>query len=163
MTPKDLLDEWLVGTKIELGGHYEAAKVFERRQMALGYPTVIFSAIASSAIVSALNDSTVLLFNAITIFISMTVTVLTSLQTFLQYSSRADRHKATAVELGRLLREVQQALAFEDAITKPQADAFRTRWDEISKSAPSIPDAIYNRHTVRVCKRAGQSEKTLTR
>lgn len=162
MTPKDLLDEWLVGTKIELGGHYEAAKVFERRQMALGYPTVIFSAIASSAIVSALNDSTVLLFNAITIFISMTVTVLTSLQTFLQYSSRADRHKATAVELGRLLREVQQAMAFEETIAKDQADSFRTRWDEISKSAPSIPDAIFNRHALRVTKKLGH-DKTLTR
>ena len=57
MKPNELIEEWHAGIRINVLAHYECSKLFESCHRLLGYPPVILSALAGTAFVSTLNDS----------------------------------------------------------------------------------------------------------
>ena len=147
MNPNALLEEWHIGIRISVVAHYGAAKMYEGYHRRLGWPLVVVSAIAGTAVVASMNDSQETWQKLMSVGLSMTVTVLASLQTFLRYSELAEKHKVTATELNNLRRQVEQTLAFvpaPGAVAKNDMDAIRAKWDELSKNAPPIPSKLYN-------------------
>ena len=147
-----LLTEWLCQIRVEIGSHYEAARRYEAYNSRLGYPTVILSAITGTAI-SSLADSPNMWLRGSAIGASILVTILTSLAAFTQFSARASAHKVAATELGKLSRDIEVDLALGEPITRDMLDDFRNKRDELGKSAPTIPDAIFQRHRIRAEKK----------
>ena len=158
MKPNELIEEWHAGIRINVLAHYECSKLFDRYHRMLGYPTVILSALAGTAFVSSLTDSSVGWARAIAILLSLAVTVFASLQTFLRYSERAEKHKAAATEFGKLRRELEQLIAFIPAggtVAAGDMKSIRTQWGGLSTHAPSIPNQVYTRMFLKVWHKPG--------
>lgn len=148
MKPNELIEEWHAGIRINVLAHYECSKLFDRYHRALGYPTVILSALAGTAFCSSLMDSKVWWARGITVLLSLAVTVFASLQTFLRYSERAEKHKSAATEFGKLRRELEQIIALiptGGAVSAREMESVRAKWGELSTHAPAIPNHVYTR------------------
>jgi len=152
MTPRETIEEWLFGIRVEIPAHYGAAKVFERYQALLDWPTILCTAITSTAFVSTMveADGAISVLKIFAVILSIAGTVLSTLRSFLDYASRAKNHKTAAGALTRLRHEIEEALAFDQDLSREQSAAFRVRWDEISDKAPTIPDRQYDYHRERV-------------
>ena len=164
MKPNELIEEWHAGIRINVLAHYESSKLFERYHRLLGYPTVILSALAGTAFVSSLTDSSVWWARAIAILLSLAVTVFASLQTFLRYAERAEKHKAAATEFGKLRRELEQTIALipvGDTIGAGVMESVRAKWGELSTHAPSIPNHVYTRMFLKVWHKPGLAGQPL--
>ena len=93
--------------------------------------------------------------------LSMVVTALASLQTFLRFSERGERHQATAAGFAALNREAVQLLASppQDEEMSKRLDSFRERWDELSRNAPTAFTLAWKHATERTAKEhRGQGE-----
>jgi len=148
MKPMELIEEWHAGIRISVLAHYECAKLFERYHRSLGYPTVILSAVAGTTFMSTLNDSSALWARGFAVALSLSVTVLASLQTFLRYSDRAEKHKTAATEFGKLRRQLEQIVAFVPdggMMSKSDMEFIRRKWGELSTHAPAVPNKVYTR------------------
>ncbi len=78
MTPLEALTaEWRVRVNRMKNAHYRAATLFERIHLYLGVPVIVLSSIVGTA-------------------------VFASLQTFLRYSERADKHRIAGAKYGAL-------------------------------------------------------------
>jgi hypothetical protein len=158
LKPNALIEEWHAGIRINVLAHYECSKIFERQHRTLGYPTVILSALAGTAFVSSLTDSNIWWARGIAILLSLAVTVFASLQTFLRYAERAEKHKAAAAEFGKLRRELEQLAAFvpeDGTVTAHEMQAIRVKWGELSTHAPAIPNYVYTRMFRKVWHKPG--------
>jgi hypothetical protein len=148
MKATELMEQWYAGIKLQVLSHYECAKLYESYHRRLGYPTVILSALTGTAFVASLNDSDIWWIKGVAVVLSLMVTVLASLQTFLRYSERAEKHKTAAEEFGKLRRELEEMLVLVPAggdIAKNDMDAIRTTWGDLSTNAPAIPNHILTR------------------
>jgi hypothetical protein len=158
MKPNELIEEWHAGIRINVLAHYECSKLFDRYHRLLGYPTVILSALAGTAFVSSLTDSNVWWARGVAILLSLAVTVFASLQTFLRFSERAEKHKAAATEFGKLRRELEQIIAFVPAdgnVATGEMSFVRAKWGELSTHAPAIPNQVYTRMFLKVWHKPG--------
>ncbi len=163
MKPNELIQEWHAGIRISVLAHYECSKLFEAYHRLLGYPTVILSALAGTAFVSTLTNSDLKWARGIAIILSLAVTVFASLQTFLRYSERAEKHKKAATEFGKLRRELEQIIAvIPDGSTVAENDmkSVRLKWGELSTHAPSIPNKVYSRMFLKVWHRPGSADQS---
>ena len=158
MKPNDLIEEWQAGIRISVLAHYECSKLFEAYHRLLGYPTVILSALAGTAFVSTLTESSVWWARSFAIILSLAVTVFASLQTFLRYAERAEKHKTAATEFGKLRRELEQIIAVipeGGTVAEGDMESVRTKWGELSTHAPAIPNKVYSRMFLKVWHRPG--------
>lgn len=162
MKPNELILEWHAGIRINVLAHYECAKLFENQHRLLGYPTVILSALTGTTYVSTLNDSASGWARSLAVVLSLGVTVLVSLQTFLRYAERAEKHKDAATEFGKLRRELEEIIAYVPdggKITEGQMESVRVKWGELSTHAPSIPNKVYTRMFFKVWHKPDGTEK----
>jgi hypothetical protein len=139
-------------------GHRLMADRLRRRYLMLGVPVVVFTTlVGTSAFASIQNanannittesaDSDVVLL--IVGGISVLAAVLSSLQTFLRYATRAEGHRIAALRYETLRREMAETLALEpDA--RGQADRMldnaRSRMDRYAKESPTIGERMWVR------------------
>lgn len=140
------LQEWHQGIRISHSAHYKAAEVYEQRNLLLGVPVVVLSAVTGTAVFTASGD-TALLGRVVVGLFSVTAAVLASLQTFLRYSELAQKHKSAAIKYGALRRELEEALAAYSAEAPFPADfmsGIRRRWDSLDEESPVVAKKIYD-------------------
>jgi len=151
MTPRETVEDWLFGIRVEIPAHYGAAKIFERYQALLDWPTILCTSITATAFVSTMAEvDGVSVLKIFAVLLSIAGTVLSTLRSFMDFATRAKNHKAAAVALSRLRREIEETLAFEPEVSREQSAAFRARWDDIGEKAPTIPDSQYAFHKERI-------------
>ncbi len=141
------LQQWHQGLRISHTAHFKAAERYERRNLLLGIPVVVLSAVAGTAVFASLDSSPGQWETIAVGLVSVTAAVLASLQTFLRYPELAEKHKAAAVKYGAVRREVEQALAsstMEQPYPTAFLDAIRARWDALDEEAPIVGAAIYD-------------------
>lgn len=133
--------------RISHRAHFEAAKYYERLHLTIGIPTVIISALLGTTVFANLQYSDVNWVKFLLAVLSVTMIALSSLQTFLKYSERSERHRTAAVQLGEVRRELEELLAFsaETPIDKAVVDVLRKKWNSVDRQAPTIPTNIYVR------------------
>lgn len=152
MTTEQLekLKEWQGNFQRFLGGHYEAANRCERLNLWLGIPVVILSALVGTSVFSALRSETTPAWAKIVVgLVSILVAILGSLQTFLRFSERGEKHRIAGASFAALHKEVDQLLVLSpnsDPKLEAAMTSLRTRWDKLSKESPTIPRDIYARH-----------------
>ena len=78
--------------------------------------------------------------------VSVLAAVLASLQTFLRFSERSEKHRSVASRYGALRREIEQTISFNDGGVSPdKMDSIRAVIDRLAEEAPNIPTKIWKR------------------
>ncbi len=148
-----LLKIWDTDLRIICHAHYDAAVALGRRNLQLGIPVIVLSAIVGTSIFASLQNNADLWAKIVAGLTSLLVTILAVLQTFLRFSERAEHHREAGARYGALLKELEQHAAFPPSNSEfaSWCTDFRNRWDELSLKAPSVPktswEKNFNRHT----------------
>jgi hypothetical protein len=145
--PDELLITWETDLRIICHSHYDAAVLASRRNYQLGIPTITLSAIVGTAIFSTIEKSPERALQISAGLLSMLTMVLASLQTFLKWSERAEKHRKAGARFGALLKELENKVAFkpDNKDLEQWSNDFRERWDQISMESPTVPKKLWNR------------------
>jgi Petal formation-expressed len=148
MSVQKTLDDWHHGLRIFHRAHSRAASLFNGRNVALGIPTVILTAITGTSIF-ATTAATPEWVSIATGIMSLTAAVLAALQTFLRYSELAEKHRAAAQSYGNLRRETEEVLAgltSDPPVPLPPdyLKSLRERWTAVDNAAPDLPQNVYD-------------------
>ena len=78
---------------------------------------------------------------------SIAAAVLASLNTFLGYSERAEKHKLAAVQYGDLRTEIEQFIAIPPPENKLEKvlESFRNRWEIQNKQSPIVSQRLWKK------------------
>lgn len=156
MNHQDTFEQWQRALRIFHRAHSRAATLFEQRNIALGLPTVILTAIAGTTVFATIEASPAPWVKVLIGIMSLAAAVLAALQTFLRYAELAERHKAAAQKYGILRRELEEAMAHAAAATHPAplppafTTSFRERWAELEMQSPNLPQKIYDQSEAHV-------------
>jgi hypothetical protein len=146
MTPEEILDQWRVGIRISQRAHLEASKYYQRLHLFLGVPNVVIATLLGTAVFINLLNSTTEWAKYVLAILSVIMIASSSLQAFLRYAERSERHRTTASQLGEVRRQLEEMLVFKSTnpIDKTMTEAVRRKWDSADLQAPTIPTAIYH-------------------
>jgi hypothetical protein len=141
---KTLVTQWLHGLSLLHREHFAAAKACEQKNIYLGIPVIVLSAIVGSAVFASIQSASTTNTKIIVGTLSIAAAIFSGLQTFLKFSERAERHKITATKYGMLRRELEQAIALaSDGVPeKVFLDALRVRWDSLDEESPTLPARV---------------------
>lgn len=139
MNERDLASEWYGRVAWVQHGHYVAALDFNRRHWFIGGLTVVLAAAVGTSVFATLAKRADLL--VLTGALSVVVTLVSALQTFLSYGERADKHRVAGARYGVVGRELELLLA------RPQFDSnslarVKEKLDVLAQECPHIPDAV---------------------
>jgi hypothetical protein len=137
-------------------GHRLMADRLRRRYFLLGIPVVVFTTLVGTSAFASMQNASA---NSITTEnadsdvvlllvggISVLAAVLSSLQTFLRYATRAEGHRIAALRYETLRREMAENLALPRE-ARGQADRaldnVRSRMDRYAKESPTIGERMW--------------------
>jgi len=147
MVADNFIDQWALGLRIGHRAHFEAAKHYERLHLTIGIPTVIISALMGTTVFANFEYSSHHGLKLVLAVLSVLMIVFSSLQAFLRYAERSERHRTAAIQLGEVRRELEELLALtpNGRLDKATIDMLRKKWDAVDRQAPTIPTRIYVR------------------
>ena len=143
--PNPLIVAWYQRAHVVLAAHHVAAGHFDRLHYWLGIPAVIVSAVVGTTVFATLQSNPHVAIQILVGLGSVLAAVLTSLQTFLRYSERAEKHRVAGVRYGALMRELEQALILcpHESELKAFLNDVRIRWDRLNEETPTMPQKIW--------------------
>jgi hypothetical protein len=136
-------------------GHRQMSGRMQRRYLLLGVPVVVLTTVVGTSVFASLQrstssgDTTWPTWGSLVIAtISIAAAVLSSLQTFLRYSARAEGHRIAAIRYESLRRDMATTLHLPpnkrpDALR--ELDGVRTRMDRYAKESPMIGQRQWQR------------------
>ncbi len=130
--------------------HYLASDKYKGHGVMLGVPVVILSAIVGTSIFGTLQSNVDIGWRIVTGLISVVATVLSSLQTFLNYANRSERHAAAAARYSAIRRALEIAsIKYGSNIGGAAASGIEDlervtkQLDAATEASPPIPDACW--------------------
>lgn len=161
MNPDELIRTWHYRVCRIQFAHYDAATHFERLNLVLGIPVIILSTVVGTTVFATLAESSTSIRTQLLVgLMSVLAAVLASLQTFLRFSERAEKHRACGAKYAGLKAELEivQALPRETSEMKEFLESFCARWGALHSESPTIPDRIYAKATAKVESVKGELE-----
>lgn len=138
-SPQALLAVWGKDIRRIYRAHYLSAARRERGNLWLGGVTVVLSAIVGTSVFASLGSQPDFYLKITIGMVSVCVTVLAALQTFLRSAEKAEQHRAAGARFAALYREARCMLVFDcktqDALCN-EMNRFREKWDLVSESCP---------------------------
>lgn len=147
MDIQELLQEWHVGVRIFHIAHSKGASYYSRMHTKLGIPVIVLAALVGTTVFATLESSTLLFIKIGVGLLSVTAAVLASLQTFLGYGERSERHKLAAFKYGALRRDIEVFIAKapqDEAKLLSFVEEFKNGWNTADNEAPPIPQRFYD-------------------
>jgi hypothetical protein len=139
---EDLYRSWHRRVAAAELGHRLMADRMWHRYLALGIPVVVLTTVIGTSVFASLQDSDVHTGWRVAIgSVSILAAVLSSLQTFLRYSTRAEGHRIASIRYETLRRDMAAVLASpRTARNDPirEVDSARQRMDRYAKESPTI-------------------------
>ncbi|MCI0635655.1 MAG: SLATT domain-containing protein [Actinobacteria bacterium] len=157
---EDLYGSWHRRVAAAERGHRLMADRLRRRHLLIGIPVVVLTTLVGTSAFASLNnarsdsittrgiDSDVVL--VIVGTLSVLAAVLSSLQTFLRYATRAEAHRIAALRYETLRREMAKKLTIpREARGDPDRDLdqARLRMDRYAKESPNIGEREWQKLT----------------
>ena len=143
---EELLRGWLLHAHKCRDRHELAARRNDTYRYWLGVPTIIFATVVGSSVFASLDAQVNTSFKIILGLVSITSAVLASLQTFYNFTGRAETHRVTAIKYKAMIRELEQLLT-GSARQLPEMSDFlndlRQRLNDLEAEAPVVVDRIY--------------------
>ena len=140
-----LLTDWFRRARESQFIHYECGTWFSRLNYWLGVPAIVLSSAVGTAVFASL-DGTASGSQRIAVgLVSILAAVLASLQTFMRFSERSERHRATGSGYGAIRRALEFLKTFPPADATALERAFadiKSQMDQLAKDAPEVPARI---------------------
>jgi hypothetical protein len=146
-----LLNDWYGRAAASAETHYVIAGRLGKFNVFLGIPVVVLSTFVGTSVFATLQDNVSINLRIVVGVISVCAAVLASLQTFLRFSERAEKHRAAAEQWAAVRRELSEMLALHpDYLAtrgdpKQYLDDVRRRMDEISAQSPEMGDRAWGK------------------
>lgn len=142
---EELLEDWYRRLRYAQYAHYEAAKAFDRMNYWLGIPVVVLSTFVGTSVFASLGKLVNPTVQISIGLVSVLAATLASLQTFLRFSERAEKHRIAASKYGSLRREIEELLAADASISRDAVTSLRQGIDRLAEDAPHVPSKIWSR------------------
>ena len=144
-TTEEVLEEWYLRVSVTQRAHYLSADHFSKRKYWLGIPAVVLATIVGTSVFATLAEKPGVWLQITIGLASVTAAVLTSLQTFLGYSERAEKHRLAGARYGSLGREMETLRASTQGVTEDDMRRVRERLETLAIESPNNPQSIYNK------------------
>lgn len=144
-TTPDLLTDWHRRVRESQFAHYEASKQLARANYTFGIPVVVISTFVGTAVFATLEKASGTEFRITVGCISVLAAVLSSLQTFLRFSERSEKHRAVGVRYGSIRREIELLQASAQPYDPKRLSEVKEKIDSISTEAPELSERIWKR------------------
>lgn len=145
-----LVQEWFRRARRNQRIHYQCAEHFNKKNKLLGIPAIVISTLVGSAVFASIEHEASGAMKIVLGLLSIGAAVLASLQTFLSYSERAERHRITSARYASVRRQLE-LLAGNEYLPSSEIDnrlvAVQQALDSCAESAPHVPQAIEHRVT----------------
>lgn len=141
-----LLRDWQERAAVSQDAHYVRSTRLSRYNLLFGIPVVVFATIVGTSVFATLQENVVAGWRIAVGIVSVLAAVMASLQTFLRFQERAEKHRAAAELWAAIRREIDQMLALhpeylaERSDPKAYLDQLRGRMGEVSAQSPEIGD-----------------------
>jgi hypothetical protein len=143
---QELLAEWYRRIVLSSQGHYNTAQRLRRLNWFLGIPVVCLTAVVGTSVFATLEKEVAGEYRIVLGLVSIIAAVLASLQTFLGFAERAEKHRIFGAHYAALRRElevlftrgVMDSAAFQKAI-----EDLAKRMDTLGEQAPHIPSKLW--------------------
>jgi hypothetical protein len=133
-----LLRDWQLRAAVGQEAHYARATSLADYNIWFGVPVVALTTLVATSVFATLQEDIRIELRVLVGFISALAAVLASLQTFLRFQERAEKHRVSAELWAALRREIDEMLALhpdylaERSDPKKYLDDLRRRMDEVS-------------------------------
>jgi hypothetical protein len=146
-----LLREWNARAGATAETHYSIAARLSRHNVRLGIPVVVLTTFVGTSVFATLQEQVDVKLRIVIGVVSVLAAVLASLQTFLRFAERAEKHRAAAESWSSIRREIAEMLALHpDYLAtrgdpKDYLDRLRRRMDRIAGQSPEMGDRAWAR------------------
>jgi hypothetical protein len=154
----ELLADWKRRVRESQFAHYNAAKPLIRANYLLGVPVTILTTFVGTSLFATIEKQAATNFRLSIAFISVTAAVLASMQTFLRFSERAEKHRGVAARYGSLRRDIEALQAGGAPFDQTKLDTIREKLNSISTEAPEISEGVWTR-TEKILKDRAKRDK----
>lgn len=144
-TTKEVLDDWYERVAVTQRAHYLSADHFVGRKYWLGIPAVALSTIVGTSVFASVQKQPEPWLQIVVGLASVAAALLASLQTFLGYSERAEKHRIAGAKYGALGRELEVLRASVDTPSDEVIAEVRKRLDSLALESPNNPLPIYRK------------------
>lgn len=143
MAIKDVLNDWYQRVAATQRAHYRSADHFGRKSYWLGIPVIGLTTLVGTSVFATLQKQPAVWLQITVGFASVAAAILASLQTFLGYSERAEKHRVAGAKYGALGRELEALRASEGSPSGEDVAELRKRLDTLALESPNNPIWIY--------------------
>jgi hypothetical protein len=164
----DLLRDWSARSASSSAGHYATALRLSRGNLMLGIPVVVLTTFIGTSVFATLQDEIDTRLKITVGVISVTAAVLASLQTFLRFGERAEKHRVAGESWASLRREIDEMLALHPTYLaargdpKSYLDDLRKRINDTATVSPALPDRQWQRLTEELPEPSAPSDAART-
>ena len=144
-TQSELLHEWYRRAAVTQYAHYLSADHFGKRKLWLGIPAVLLSTFVGTSVFATVERQPGLWIQIGVGFASVVAALLASLQTFMNYAERVEKHRMAGARYGALGRELEQMRSLETGCAEQLISEVRRRVDELALESPNLSLKIYRR------------------
>jgi hypothetical protein len=144
-TLQDVLTDWYQRVAVTQRAHYLSADHFSRKSYWLGIPVIVLSTLVGTSVFATLQKQPGPELQIAVGLASVLAAVLASLQTFLGYSARAERHRVAGAKYGGLGRELEVLRTADRTVSDDTIAELRKRLDALALESPNNPIWIYRK------------------
>ena len=123
--------------------HYLSADHFGKRKFILGIPAVDLATFSGTSVFATLSEQPNIYLQIAVGLASVTSAILASLQTFMGYSERAEKHRLTGAKYGALGRRIEIMRAQPESIENEELTRVREKLDALAVESPNNSLKIY--------------------
>ncbi len=152
----DLLRSTHDAAAVSQDAHYGIATRLGKYNIWFGVPVVALTTLVGTSVFATLQENVEISLRIVIGFVSVLAAVLASLQTFLRFQERGEKHRAAAEHWSQIRRETKQMLALhpdylaERTDPKSYLDSLREKMDRVSAQSPEIGVAEWTRSYERL-------------
>ena len=138
-----LAKDWFRRCRESQMAHFEYGSILEKRHILFGIPAIVLSTAVGTAVFASWETGSTQQWHRILFgLLSIAAACMAALQTFLNLSDRAAKHKASGAAYGAVRRELELFKMLPpttDEQLRQELEKIKNRMDELAASAPSIP------------------------
>ncbi len=142
----ELLRDWEARAISSSEAHYELATRLSKSNIRFGIPVVVLTTFVGTSVFATLQHEVNTGLRVAVGLLSVLAAVLASLQTFLRFGERAEKHRTAAEHWASIRREIDEKLALHPTYLASRGDPqdyldnLRQRMDQVSQQSPEMGD-----------------------
>jgi len=139
-----LLSDWRARAIASSEAHYALATSLSRSNIRFGVPVVALTTLVGTTVFATLQQQVNVGVRIAAGMFSVLAAVLASLQTFLRFGERAEKHRVAAERWAAIRREIDEKLALHPTYLASRGDPqqfldqLRGKMDEASQQSPEL-------------------------